>query len=92
MYLNGIWAIGPFKGPSSFGARINPAVHGLYRKPEPGRIAQSVTCLTAECRSRVATSIPARSHTFVESDHEIISSASLPTSTDSRRVVAIFNL
>ena len=24
MYLNGIWAIGPFKGPSSFWARINP--------------------------------------------------------------------
>ena len=25
MYLNGIWAIGPFKGPASFWARINPA-------------------------------------------------------------------
>ena len=27
----------------------------------------------ADCRSRVASSIPARSHTFVEIDHEIIS-------------------
>ena len=26
IYLNGIWAIGPFKGPSSFWARINPDI------------------------------------------------------------------
>ena len=36
---------------------------------------------------RVACSILARSHTFVESDHEIISTAILLPSADSRRVV-----
>ena len=35
----------------------------------------------------VASSIPARSHTFVEIDHEIISRAIIISSTDSRRVV-----
>ena len=39
--------------------------------PPPGRIAQSVTCLTAD--PGVASSIPARPHTFVEIDHEIMS-------------------
>ena len=43
----------------------------------PGRVAQSVTCLaTDECLTAdpgVASSIPARYHTFVEIDHEIIS-------------------
>ena len=47
----------------------------------PGRVAQSVTCpatdasLTAD--RGVASSIPARSHTFVEIDHEIISTVIL---------------
>ena len=49
-----------------------------------GRIAQSVTCLTADtcltANPGVASTIPARSHTFTEIDHEIIS-------TDSRMVV-----
>ena len=44
---------------------------------EPGRLAQSVTCLATDASLTadpgVASSIPARSHTFVESDHEIIS-------------------
>ena len=43
----------------------------------PGRVAQSVTCLATDvCLAadpRVASSIPARSHTFMEIDHEIIS-------------------
>ena len=43
----------------------------------PGRIAQSVTCLVTDASLTadpgVASSIPARSHTFVEIDHEIIS-------------------
>ena len=43
----------------------------------PGRIVQSVTCLATDaCLTAdpgVASSIPARSHTFVEIDHEIIS-------------------
>ena len=43
----------------------------------PGRVAQSVTCLATDaCLTAdpgVASSIPARYHTFVEIDHEIIS-------------------
>ena len=56
----------------------------------PGRIAQSVTCLAADtCLTAdpgVASSIPAQSHTFVEIDHEIISTVILLPSADSRRV------
>ena len=51
----------------------------------PGRIAQSVTCLTAD--PGVTSSIPAWSHIFMEIDHEIISTAILLPSPDSRRVV-----
>ena len=59
----------------------------LINKPKhlfviiPGRVAQSVTylasdaCLTAD--TGVASSIPARYHTFVEIDHEIISTVIL---------------
>ena len=47
----------------------------------PGRVAQSVTCLTAD--PGVASSIPARSHTFVEIDHEIISTIILLPSAES---------
>ena len=53
----------------------------------PGRVAQSVTCLTTDmCLTAdpgVASSIPARSHTFVEIDHEIISTVILLPSADS---------
>ena len=45
-------------------------------------------CLTAD--SGVASSIPARSHTFVEIDHEIISMVFLLPSADSRRVVVSY--
>ena len=42
----------------------------------PGHVAQSVTCLATDASLTadpgVASSIPARSHTFVEIDHEII--------------------
>ena len=52
---------------------------------------QSVTCFTADtCLTadpRVASSIPARSHTFVDIDQEIISTAILLPSAVSRRVV-----
>ena len=48
----------------------------------PGRIAQSVTCLTAD--PGVANS---QSHTVKEIDHEIISMAILLPSADSKRVV-----
>ena len=47
----------------------------------PGRVAQSVTCLVTDAKLTadpgVASSIPARSHTFVEIDHEIISTVIL---------------
>ena len=46
------------------------------------------TCLTAD--PVVASLIPARSHTFVEIDHEIFSYAILPPSADSRRVVVSY--
>ena len=57
---------------------------------KPGRVAQSVTCLATDwlqfCLTAipgVASSIPARSHTFVEIDHEIISTIILLPSADS---------
>ena len=54
----------------------------------PSRIAQSVTCLTAD--PGVTSLILARPHTFVEIDHEIISMAILLPSADSRRVVVSY--
>ena len=58
----------------------------------PGRIAQSVMCLATDaCLTAdpgVASLIRARSHTFVEIDHEIISTVILlPSADHSRRVV-----
>ena len=57
----------------------------------PGRVEQSVTCLTAEtCLTAdpgVKTSILAKSHTFAEIDHEIISTTIRLPFTESRRVV-----
>ena len=53
----------------------------------PGRAAQSVTCLVTDGKLTadpgVASSIPVRSHTFVEIDHEIISTAILLPSAES---------
>ena len=50
-------------------------------------MAQSVTCLVTDAKltadSGVASSIPARSHTFVEIDHEIISTVILIPSAES---------
>ena len=50
---------------------------------------QSVTCLATDvCLTAdpgVASSIPARSHTFVEIDHEIISTVTLLPSADSSK-------
>ena len=52
----------------------------------PGHVAQSVTCLATDaCLTAdpgVASSIPARYHTFVETDHEIISTVILLPSAD----------
>ena len=58
-----------------------------------GLVAQSITCLATDaCLTAdpgVASSIPFRSHTFVEIDHEMISTVILLPSADSRRVVGI---
>ena len=47
----------------------------------PGRVAQSVTCLATDANLTadpgVASSILSRSHTFLEIDHEIISTVIL---------------
>ena len=54
---------------------------------KPGCVAQSVTCLATDVKltanPRVASSIPARSHTSVEIDHEIISTVILLPSAES---------
>ena len=59
---------------------------GLYRGNLPGRVAQLVACLATDaCLTAdpgVASSIPARYHTFVEIDHEIISTVILLPSAD----------
>ena len=54
----------------------------------PGLVVQSVTSPTAV--PGVAILIPARSHTFTEIDHEIIFTAILLPSTDSKRVVVSY--
>ena len=62
---------------------------------KPGRVAQSVTCLTTDaCLTAdpgVASSIPVRSHSFVETDHEMISTVILLLPLiHSRRVVVSY--
>ena len=53
----------------------------------PGRVAQSVTCLATDaCLTAdpgVTSSIPVWSHTFLEIDHEMISTVILLPSADS---------
>ena len=60
--------------------------YGVLHYVTPGRVAQSVTCLATDvCLTAdpgVASSIPARYHTFVEIDHEIISTVILLPSAD----------
>ena len=64
---------------------------GPNAKFVPGRIAQSVTCLATDASLTadpgVASLIPARSHTFVETDHEIISTVILLPSAESFKKV-----
>ena len=70
---------------------------GILRSPDffltlhAGRVAQSVTCLATDvCLTAdpgVASSIPVRSHTFVEIDHEMISTVILLPSADSFKKV-----
>ena len=56
------------------------------RPDVPGRVAQSVMCLATDaCLTAdpgVASLVPARYHTFVEIDHEIISTVILLPSAD----------
>ena len=58
-----------------------------YPKHIPGSVAQSVTCLATDASLTadpgVASSIPARSHTFLEIDREIISTVILLPSAES---------
>ena len=58
-----------------------------WKKFKPGRVAQSVMCLVTDAKLTadpgVASSIPARSHTFMEIDHEIISTVILLPSAES---------
>ena len=53
----------------------------------PGRVAQSLTCLATDSSLTVdpgvASSFPARSHTFLEIDHEIISTVILLPAAES---------
>ena len=67
--------------------RHSPNMYNFNRSNIPGRVAQSVACLATDaCLTadpRVASSILARSHTFVEIDHEIISMVILLPSADS---------
>ena len=53
----------------------------------PGRVAQSVMCLATDASLAagpgVASSIPARSHTFVEINHEIMFTVILLSSAES---------
>ena len=72
---------------------VNPSTYthqeeGIsYKFSWPGRVSQSVTCLVTDASLTadpgVASSIPARSHTFVEIDHEIISMVVLLPSAES---------
>ena len=68
---------------------VNPLLNAFQTSDYdvPGRVAQSVTCLATDaCLTAdpgVASSIPVRSHTFVDIDHEIISMVILLPSADS---------
>ena len=71
------------------GQNDKPVIQFLSLRTEtrgPGRVAQSVTCLATDaCLTAdpgVASSIPARYYTFVEIDHEIISTVILLPSAD----------
>ena len=61
--------------------------HNYSLNDKLGRVAQSVTCLATDaCLTAdpgVVSSIPVRSHTFVEIDHEMISTVILLPSAES---------
>ena len=67
--------------------RIQQVLHYRFTRFQCcSRVAQSVPCLATDACSTadpgVASSIPVRSHTFVEIDHEIISTVILLPSAD----------
>ena len=72
-------------GPGHPLTKIPGSTHGS--RSNSGRVAQSVTCLATDASLTadpgVASSTPARSHTFVEIDHEIISTVILLPSAES---------
>ena len=59
----------------------------MYEGKLPGRVAQSGLCLATDASLTadpgVTSSIQARSHTFLETDHEIISTVILLPSAES---------
>ena len=65
---------------------VSSSQDDFYAPNLTSRVAQSVTCLATDaCLTAdpgVASSIPARYHTFVEIDHEIISTVILLPSAD----------
>ena len=68
--------------------KLRPYRTTLNNKKNPtGPVAQSVMCLATDASLTadpgVASSTPARSHTFVEIDHEIISTVILLPSAES---------
>ena len=68
---------------------IHPFLHSHDESVlSQGRLAQSITCLIADPGN--ASSLPAQSHTFVEIDLEIISTATLLPAAHSRRVVVSY--
>ena len=76
-------------GSSTIYMKVNFKTIGLIKYlfyQIPGCVAQSVTCLATDaCLTAdpgVVSSIPARYHTFVEIDHEIISTVILLPSAD----------
>ena len=60
---------------------------GIYQVCGPGQVVLLVTCLATDVSltadPEVASSIPSRSHTFVEIDYEIISTVILIPSAES---------
>ena len=66
---------------------VRACAAGTYTVKTQGRVAQSVRCLATDVSLTadpgVVRMIPARSHTFVEIDHEIISTVILLSSAES---------
>ena len=73
--------------PPMSSAEVTPTWFSYGQGPSLGCVAQSVTCLATDAsltaEPGVASLIPARSHTFVEIDHEIISTVILLPSAES---------